>query len=232
LAAFEPVYRALSSVLLYNPVPDEIRGPKSAKWTGYLNRNAINLAETIFKLKASAPDRLARVTEYLRRINPSILNIDTGSADSNYYLRFELDCGNGYGEEFPTLNISDGTLRALAVLVALFQKSDRYPLTLIGLEEPEASLHPAASGVLFDSLVEASQFHQVVVTSHSPDLLDREDIPEDSVRAVAMCDGHTLIGGVDEAGRTALKERLYTAGELMRMGQLYPEVAPDCTNAR
>jgi predicted ATPase len=226
LATFEPVYRALSNVLVYNPVPDEIRGIKPTKGIGSLNRTANNLAETIFKLKTSGPERLARVLEYLRRINPSVLNIDTGRADDNYYLRFELDRGGGMGEEFPTQNISDGTLRALAVLVGLFQKTDRYPLTLIGLEEPEAGLHPAAASVLFDSLIEASQFHQVVVTSHSPDLLDREGIPENSLKAVEMCDGRTIIGEADEAGRAALRERLYTAGELMRMGQLRPEDAP------
>ena len=141
LAAFEPVYRALSNVLVYNPVPDEIRGPKSAKGIATLNRTANNLAETMFRLKTSGPERIARVADYIRRINPSVLNIDTRSADANYYLRLELDRGGGISEEFLTQNISDGTLRALAVLVALFQKSDRYPLTLIGLEEPEAGLH-------------------------------------------------------------------------------------------
>ena len=228
LAAFEPVYRALSNVKVYNPVPDQIRGIKSAVTFAYLNRLADNLAQTIFKLKASAPERLSRVIDYLRRINPGLLNIDAGTADDSFYLRFEMDRGSGIGEEFHTQNISDGTLRALAVLVALFQTSDRYPLTLIGLEEPEAGLHPAAGGVLFDSLMEASQFRQVVVTSHSPDLLDREDIPENSLKAVEMCDGGTIIGEVDEAGRSALRERLYTAGELMRMGQLRPECVPDC----
>jgi predicted ATPase len=230
LAPFEPVYRALSSVLVYNPVPDQIRGFKAPVTFEYLNRLADNLAQTIFRLKASAPERLSRVIEYLQRINPGVLSVDAGSADSSYYLRFELDRGGGVGEEFQTQNISDGTLRALAILVALFQTSARYPLTLIGLEEPETGLHPAAAGVLFDSLMEASRFHQVVVTSHSPDLLDREDIPENSLKAVQMCDGRTIIGEVDEAGRSALRERLYTAGELMRMGQLRPEGVPDCTS--
>jgi predicted ATPase len=232
LAAFEPVYRALSSMLVYNPVPDEIRGAKAAKGTAYLNRPGSNLAETIFKLKATGPDRLARVLDYLRRISPSVLKIEARAADGNYYLRFELGHGNGAGEEFHTQNISDGTLRALAVLTALFQQSDRSPLTLIGLEEPEAGLHPAAAGVLFDSLVEASQLHQIVVTSHSPDLLDRDDIPENSLKAVEMLDGCTIIGEADDASKAALRQRLYTVGELMRMGQLRPEVAPDCTNAR
>lgn len=232
LVAFEPVYRALSNMLVYNPVPDEIRRMKSATWSGYLNRNATNLAEITFNLRASDPERLARVIEYLRSINPSVLNIDPRSADGNYYLQFEVDCGGGMGEVFPAVNISDGTLRALAGLVALFQKSDRHQLTLIGLEEPEAGLHPAAASVLFDGLMEASQFHQIVVTSHSPDLLDREDIPEDSLKAVAMRDGRTIIGEADEAGRAALKEGLYTAGELMRMGQLRPDLSADCANVR
>jgi len=232
LAVFEPLYRLLSSMAVYNPVPDEIRGFKSEKRYRYLDRTGSALAETIFRLKTAAPERLVRVTEYLRKINPGVLNIDAVSVDANYNLRFELAGGTGIREEFPTQNISDGTLRALAVLVALFQKSDRYRLSLIGLEEPEAGLHPAAAGVLFDSLMEGSRFGQVVVTSHSPDLLDREDIPEASIKAVAMCEGRTIIGGVDEAGRSALRARLYTAGELMRMDQLRPEGAPDCADAR
>ena len=70
-----------------------------------------------------------------------------------------------------------------------------------------------------------------MVTSHSPDLLDRDDIPEDAIRAVAMCEGRTIIGRVDDAGRSVLKERLYTAGELMRMDQLRPEGILNCADA-
>ena len=80
--------------------------------------------------------------------------------------------------------------------------------------------------------MEASHLHQIIVTSHSPDLLDREDIPENSLKAVEMCDGRTIIGEADEVGRAALRERLYTAGELMRMGQLRPDVASDWSDAR
>ncbi len=231
LEPFESVYRVLSSMVLYNPVPDEIRGFKPEKNYRNLDRTASALAETVFKLKTRAPERLERVTEYLRRIYPDIVAVDAVSIDANYSLRFELDRGGGARETFPTQNISDGTLRALAVLVALFQKSDRYPPSLIALEEPEAGLHPSAAGVLFDSLVEASQFSQIVVTSHSPDLLDREDIPENSLKAVVMREGRTIIGEADEVGRTALRDRLYTAGELMRMDQLRPEGAFDRADA-
>ncbi|MEO8658451.1 MAG: AAA family ATPase [Bryobacteraceae bacterium] len=227
LAAFEPVYRALSSIAVYNPVPDEIRGFKTEKRYRTLDRNGSALAETIFKLKRSSPERMARVTDYLRRINSSLLDVDAISVDANYDLRFHSDGGIGVTEEFPSQNASDGTLRALAVLVALFQERDRYPLTITGLEEPEAGLHPAAAGVLFDSLMESSHAGQIVVTSYSPDLLDRDDIPEDAIRAVAMSGGRTIIGPINGVARSALKERLYTAGELMRMDQLQPEGAPE-----
>ena len=232
LSPFESVYRALSGIAVYNPVPDEIRGFKPEKRYRNLDRTGSALAETVFKLKTSAPERLNRVVDYLSRITPSVLGVDAVAVDGNYNLRFKLDCGKSIGAEFPSQNVSDGTLRALAVLVALFQTSERYPLTMTGLEEPEAGLHPAAAGVLFDSLMEASQFGQVVITSHSPDLLDRDDIPDDAIKAVEMCEGRTFIGPIDDLGKSALRDRLYTPGELMRMNQLRPESAANCTDAR
>jgi predicted ATPase len=231
LAAFEPVYRALSSVALYNPVPDEIRGVKTEKGYGNLDRTGSALAETISRMQAMSPDRFARVIEYLQRIAPSVHEVLVATLESQFSLRFTINKGGGLRGMYTGANASDGTLRALAVLVALFQRTNR-PLMMVGLEEPEAGLHPAAAGVLYDALLEASQFEQVIVTSHSPDLLDREDTPADALRAVAMCDGETIIGNVNQAGRTALREGLYTPGELMRMDQLRPEVSPDCVNAK
>jgi predicted ATPase len=121
--------------------------------------------------------------------------------------------------------MSDGTLRALGVLVALFQSANsggtRVPL--IGVEEPEVALHPAAAGVLLDSLRDASHSTQVIVTSHSPDLLDDEKLDTESILAVTAEEGVTGIGPVDEAGRSALLDHLFTAGELLRLNQLIPD---------
>ena len=58
------------------------------------------------------------------------------------------------------------------MLTALFQGNrDASPL-LIGIEEPETALHPAASAALRFALIKASEQTQVIVTSHIPDLLD------------------------------------------------------------
>ena len=122
-------------------------------------------------------------------------------------------------------NMSDGTLRALGVLVALFQSNGATMgrRHLVGIEEPESALHPAAAGVLIDSLTDASQLAQVMVTSHSADLLDNDAIPDSSILAVLSEHGETRIGPLDEAGRSALRDHLFTAGELLRMDQLRPD---------
>ena len=116
-------------------------------------------------------------------------------------------------------------LCAIGVLVALFQAGNgrAHRVPLVGIEEPEIALHPAASGVLLDSLREASRNTQVLVTSHSPDLLDDKDVPAEWIMMVNAPQEVTTIAPVDEAGRSAIKGRLYTAGELLRLNALQPE---------
>ncbi len=82
------------------------------------------------------------------------------------------------------------------------------------------ALHPAASAVLLGALREASANSQILVTSHSPDLLDNEDIPPESLLAVDNADGITRIGPFDPAGRQMLRDKLFTPGELLRQNQI------------
>ena len=121
--------------------------------------------------------------------------------------------------------MSDGTLRVLAVLTSLFQFGERATAQLIGLEEPETALHPAAAGLLLDCLREGARERQVVITTHSPDLLDNDAITAEQLLGVSAVDGKTTIGRVDAASRQALRDSLYRAGELLRLGQLEPDEA-------
>ena len=109
--------------------------------------------------------------------------------------------------------------------MALFQSAatKENPTPLIGIEEPESALHPAAAGVLRDALRAASQHTQVLVTSHSPELLDDKYIQAESILSVLIDNGVTTIAPLDEAGRTTIQEGLYTPGELLRLNQLEPE---------
>ncbi|MBI5154152.1 AAA family ATPase [Candidatus Poribacteria bacterium] len=73
------------------------------------------------------------------------------------------------GMRIPALRLSDGTLRALALMTIL---CDPRPPPLICLEEPELGLHPDAVTVIADLLREASKRCQIIVTTHSEVLVD------------------------------------------------------------
>jgi predicted ATPase len=119
------------------------------------------------------------------------------------------------------MNMSDGTLRALGILVAVAQlggKRDR--IRFVGIEEPETALHPAAAGALVGALREASRSTQIVVTTHSPELLDDLELERDTIVVVQSRDGKTELAGIDAASRQAVQQHLYSPGELLRMDQL------------
>ena len=113
---------------------------------------------------------------------------------------------------------SDGTIRLVAILAALYQPVSP---SLIVLEEPELGLHPGVLGALAEIIEEASTRMQVLVTTHSPDLIDRFD--PDVIRIVEKVDGESVIGRVDPAQRDLIHKRLYRPSELMRMEGLVRE---------
>ena len=69
----------------------------------------------------------------------------------------------------------------------------------------------------------ASTNTQVIVTSHSPDLLDDHNLSADALLAVTLEDGETRIAALDEASRNAMRGHLFSAGELLRLNQLEPD---------
>ena len=228
LPEFRPVYEAFSRMGFYNLNPDRIRDLQSPDPGDLLARDGSNITAVLAQLAAHDKPTKDRIEEYLGKVVPGLRGVDVEVIGPKETLEFrQRVAGSQYPWRFLASNMSDGTLRALGILVALFQSSNgRGPyVPLVGIEEPEVALHPAAVGALLDSLRDASRRTQVIVTSHSPDLLDDEDIDTGSILAVVAEDGTTKIGPLDEAGRSALREHLYTAGELLRLNQLSPDPA-------
>lgn len=225
LPKFDLLYRALSSMGFYNLTPDRIRDLQNPDAGDLLARDGSNLAAVLENLNRYEPQRAERVLEFLRLVVPGIQRVRTRALGPKETLEFfENPSGEEKGRKFLASSMSDGTLRAMGVIVALFQRAvDGTNVPVVGIEEPEMALHPAAAGILFDCLQESSRTRQVIVTSHSPDLLDRMDIPVESILAVSVEDGRTLIGPVNHASREIVKKRLRTPGELMRINQMEPD---------
>lgn len=228
LEPFRPIFDALTAMGFYNLNPGQIRELQPPDPGVLLTRDGSNLPSVIGELGSHDAPTKRRVEEYLSKIVPSVRGVDKKVIASRETLEFRQEvAGASHPWRFNAVNMSDGTLRALGILVALFQGGDgdggERRASLVGIEEPEVALHPAAAGVLLDALTEASARVQVLVTSHSPDLLDSKDVPTESILAVDAVGDVTVVGPVDETGRSALYDRLFTPGELLRMGQLQPE---------
>ena len=224
--AFRPIYDALVGMGFYNLNPDAIRDLQAPDPGDLLKRDGGNAASVLARLGARSPGIKKRIEQYLGKVVTGVAGVDKRSVGPRETIEFRQQVSGARDPwRFFASNMSDGTLRAFGVLVALFQGAGENGAVprLVGIEEPEVALHPAAAGVLIDSLRDGAEHAQVLVTSHSPDLLDDKRISGDSLLSVVARRGETRIGPVDEATRSTLRDQLYTAGELLRLDQLQPD---------
>lgn len=225
LAVFRPVFDALTSMGFYNLNPKMIRELQKPQDGRLLKPAGENIASVIAHLARTAPDAIDVIQQYLHAVVPMVHGVKREAVGPMESLSFQQDmAGAKHPWHFLAQNMSDGTLRALGVLTALFQGNRDHAPSLIGIEEPETALHPAASAALREALVRASERTQVIVTSHSPDLLDDMEVPADALLVVAAEEGVTRIAPLDEASRTAMRVHLCSAGELLRLNQLAPDL--------
>jgi predicted ATPase len=222
LPEFRPVFDALSRMEIYNINPRAIAAMQAPDPGGVLRRDGANAASVLRHL-ADAPRQ--RIQAHLARIVPGIADAAPRMFGTLETIEFRQDVrGQEHPWRFPAASMSDGTLRAFGILLAVLQATAPRPGVaaplLVGIEEPELALHPAALPVLLGALREATRHCQLLVTSHSPELLDHPDIGDETLLAVDAEGGTTELGPIDSAGCTMLRERLFTAGELLRQNQL------------
>ena len=219
LKEFRPAFDALAGMRFANPIPERMRPIQAPGNASSLNRDCGNAASVLGGLEKRFPAAKRRIDEYLGCIVPGIVETRRSPKDTAETLQFLLKVDDGE-VRLPASSMSDGTLRALGALLALFQGATREDAgrRLVGIEEPEAGQHPGAVEVLADAIREAAMRTQVIVTSHSPELLD--SIADESIITVDVHQGATRFSTLDDAARSVIRDRLFTAGELLRIDQL------------
>ena len=242
LDPFREVYTALTQMRLYdfNNLA-EFKKVQSLVKGETLSNNGRDLASVVNFLEKNYPEAKERIENYLMATIPTLQGIhviplrdrlpkEVVQGPQEALLVFEQISPNDHIPTKPTFAasaMSDGTLRTLGILTALFQTSLN-PVTVVCIDEPELYLHPAAAAVLREAMEEASLTKQVIVTCHSPDILDDHTVNPDSILAVISDKGASHIGPLSKGGMTVLKDHLFTPGELLRMDQLTPTMAvPD-----
>ncbi|HEX4964295.1 MAG TPA: AAA family ATPase [Thermoanaerobaculia bacterium] len=96
----------------------------------------------------------------------------------------------------PAHRLSDGTLRYLCLLAVLL---DSDPPPLVVIEEPELGLHPDMLPTLRDLMVTASAKTQLIVTTHSTQMVHAMTDHADSVLVCEKNNGPTVVSRLRQA---------------------------------
>jgi predicted ATPase len=216
---FRPVFDFLTAIRTYSIVPDVLRALQDPDEGEYLSKDGSNAAAVLRRLKAQPDmdDRYARICRLLAQVAHGVEDVEDRSVGQKETLQFRQDVGLKDPWTFDALNMSDGTLRVLGLLLAIYQPN--LP-SVIGIEEPESTVHPGVAELVVQTMLDASRRSQIVITTHSPDILDSKDLHDDQIRVVTKEAGSTVLAPLSPVNRALIRERLSTPGELLRSGEL------------
>jgi predicted ATPase len=214
---FAPVLRTLAGMRVYSIQPAQLREMQDPDNGQVLRPDGSNVASVLQEIQRQLPDDFQRIEEFLLTIVPNTTHVRPVKHGNKLSLEFTQEWGDNKRLKFESFSMSDGTLRALGLLTAVFQHPTP---SLIVIEEPEATMHPGAIGAIMDLLRHAGRIMQVVATTQSPDILDADWLEDHNLRIVHWQDGATRLTPVSDGTRQALQEHLQTAGELLRSNAL------------
>lgn len=215
--AFRDVATFLQSVEYLHLVPQMIRygeetrasGPNGDPFgRGFLER----IADTPTKTQQN---RLKKIGKQLHRVLPQFddsLSIERDTRGQPHlearFLHWRSRGARQREDQF-----SDGTLRLIGLLWALMDAKG--PLLL---EEPELSLQADVVGGLAGMFarVNGARTRQVLVTTHSWDLVGDEGIaPEEVLTVEPSSNGSTIRSGAEDVSAVAIAEAGGSAGEIL-----------------
>lgn len=214
LAQTEPyakLHNYLTSFAFYNIFPNALSEPQKPANPYPLDEHGTNLASTLREMQRSKSSLMDSLKQSISTVLPDVIDFQVMQVGGYLVTKLRHEMSNDGRAMFELSQESDGTLRMLGILVALYQEDQR---TLLTLEEPELTIHPGALKVLWEEIEVAGDRSQVLITTHSPDLLDFCQVEQ--LRVVEKVQGITLIDPIDETQRSVIQERLFAPGELLR----------------
>jgi predicted ATPase len=124
--------------------------------------NGANLPAVVDLLKKRNPREWRSVLQAMRTIVPGLSDIDVDYTSNRTLGLFFKE--EGFGRPWSVGEVSDGTIQTLALLVAIYDPQSK----MLFLEEPENSVHPWVIRNIMTACREASKRKQIIITSHSP----------------------------------------------------------------
>jgi predicted ATPase len=206
------VFDLLRTWVFADPNPGSMRFPCSFDQPHLLDIHGRNLAARLYAIRKADQAVYARIRKMLGEITGlAIEELDVKQLGEDRLALSVRETGLAFPVNQPAM--SAGTLRSLALVVVLAGSGDP---GLVAIEEPENYLHPRALEVLVEVLLEMSRRTQVVMTTHSPIVLNCLSAHPEAVCVVTATaqDGTTVQREPSpEAVRKALRESGFSLGD-------------------
>lgn len=211
LPQLNPVLEFLRDMRAYSIVPDKLRELQDPDEGYKLEPDGSNAASVLRHLEPSAKKELVEMLSY---VVPGITGVKTVSRGNKLTMQF-IQGSAKQAMAFDALQVSDGTLRLLGLLLALYQQRDP---GFLAIEEPESTIHVAALQALVEVFRARSQHTQILLTTHSSEILDSLSL--DELHLVDRKGDVSTLDSVSGDARKAIEQALFSPGELLRTGSL------------
>lgn len=192
----------------------------------YVQRSSTTLVELMSVYTSNANEYLSKYTpvKAIRFSDRFSINIDENKEDilfNNLYFEYNIN-----GSWLPFSSLSDGTKRILLIVTnlsivggAYFTKknisfSENFSNTFL-LEEPELGIHPHQLHLLMTFLKEQSRDKQIIITTHSPQVLDV--LSADELNRITIC---SFVSGKGTQLRGMTEAEMEKAKQYMKEGYL------------
>ncbi len=176
----------------------------------YLRTNGGNLAAVLYRLRNQRREYYDRIVGTIRHVAPFFKDFSLEPASDNpreIFLNWRDEDPEGL---FGPHLLSDGTLRAMALITLLLQPEDELPQVIL-IDEPELGLHPYAIEVIGGLMRSAAAHAQVIVATQSTKFVDQFEPSE-----IVVAQRHGVETQFSRLDSNKLAEWLneYSVGEL------------------
>ncbi len=182
---------------------NEARPSMDAGYAEHLSSRGDNTALVAQYLYEQHPDIFAQVLEKMKQRVPGVKDVKAVETDDGrIVLKFQ---DGSFKDPFIARYVSDGTIKMFAYLLLLHDPS---PHPLLCVEEPENQLYPSLMPELAEEFRGyAESGGQVMVSSHSPDMLNSIHLDEifwlrkkDGVTTIERAADNTLLASLIKGG--------------------------------
>lgn len=211
---------SLGSIDLYQLNPTSCRVSGVPTPNPKLGRDGENLPGVIDLLKNRRPREFQSLLDTLKTIMPTLEDVHVVNTPQKTLGLSFLE--TGFGRPWTSDDVSDGTIRALGLLASLFNPDSE----VVIIEEPENSLHPWAIGQFIDACRVASESKQILLTTHSPVLINH--LRPEEVWVVERHQAETKVDQLvvlDPDARVGWEEGRFTLSEYLDSG-IVPGAVP------